>query len=203
MGHRHWPLWIGGALLIGGAVILGWCGWVWHQASVARQQARQWLEHPPNFQAIRPPRLPQARGPRRGAVLGELEIPRLHVSVVVLEGDDSRVLNLGAGHIPGTALPSSDGNVGIAAHRDRFFRPLRLIRPRDVITLRTPAGTSRYSVDDIEIVRPSDTQVLAPGPGRNLTLVTCYPFYYIGHAPKRFIVHAKLEAAPPAPGKPS
>jgi sortase A len=110
---------------------------------------------------------------------------------MIFEGDDSGILKIGAGHIPGTALPSRDGNICIAAHRDTFFRPLRAIHQNDVITLRTPTGASRFAVTETEIVPPSQIQVLAKAPGRDLTLVTCYPFSYIGHAPQRFIVHAK------------
>ncbi len=203
MRRHRWHLWAGGVLLIGGAAALGWCWWTWHQASIAQQQANTWLLRRPDFHAIRPPRRPEPAQPRPGALLGELEIPRLHLAVKVWEGDGAEVLDRGAGHIPGTGLPTGGGNIGIAAHRDRFFRPLRFIRPNDVIALETPAGVSRYSVDDIEIVRPTDTQVLAPEPGRDLTLVTCYPFFYQGHAPKRFIVHAKLAADPPGSARPS
>jgi sortase A len=128
---------------------------------------------------------------RRGDVVGEIEIPRLHLSVMVFEGDDAGILEQGAGHIPGTALPTASGNMGIAAHRDTYFRPLRTIHANDVIALKTQAGTSRYAVTETEIVPPSDIGVLAPASGRDLTLVTCYPFFYVGSAPKRFIVHAR------------
>jgi sortase A len=191
MQVRGWRGWIGIALVLAGAIVLGWYGWVWHQASVAQKHARQWLER-------RPPPVIHAPAPRaviprlhRGDVVAELQIPRLRVSVMVLEGDDAGILKLGAGHIPGTALPLQDGNIAIAAHRDTYFRSLRLIRPRDIITLKTPSGVTRFAVNDVEIVRPSDVKVLAPAKGRDLTLVTCYPFYYLGSAPKRFIVHAE------------
>ena len=86
---------------------------------------------------------------------------------------------------------TGSGNIGIAAHRDTYFRPLRLIRVNDVIEMKTPAGESRYAVTETKVVHPSDIGVLARAPGRDLTLVTCYPFYYIGSAPERFIVHAR------------
>jgi sortase A len=113
------------------------------------------------------------------------------VSVMVFEGDDAGILSQGAGHIPGTALSPGSGNIGIAAHRDTYFRPLRVIHANDVIALKTPAGTSRYAVTETTIVRPSEVGVLARAPGRDLTLVTCYPFFYVGSAPERFIVHAR------------
>lgn len=189
----RWRVWLGSVLLVGGAALLAWCGWVWFAAGVAQKRARESL-------AQRPVQTPQhqARAPRapvwvlhRGDVVGELGVPRLHLSVMVLEGDDAAILQLGAGHISGTAVTPGNGNIGIAAHRDTFFRPLRSIRENDLVTWQTPAGLARFRVSDVEVVRPSDMAVLARAPGRDLTLVTCYPFYYIGSAPKRFIVHAR------------
>ncbi len=130
---------------------------------------------------------------RTGERIGEIAIPRLKVRVPVYEGDDERILAIGAGHVPGTALPGSPGNICIAAHRDRFFRQLRFIRPDDEIVLYTKQGPLRYLVKTTVIVPPSRVDELLPGPRRDLTLVTCYPFYYVGHAPKRFIVHATRE----------
>jgi sortase A len=178
-------------LLVAGAALLVWCGWVWHQASVAQSRAREWLERQPALHAPAPQ--PEAKTPvlRRGDVVGELAIPRLHLSVMVLEGDDARILRVAAGHITGTAVKPGAGNIGIAAHRDTFFRPLQSIRPNDMVTLTTLDGLARFTVSDTEIVRPTDVQVLAAAPGRDLTLVTCYPFHYIGAAPERFIVHAR------------
>jgi len=128
---------------------------------------------------------------RHGEMIGRLEIPRVNVSVIVLEGADSSVLDVAAGHIPGTALPGLSGNVGIAAHRDTFFRSLREIRVQDRLSFDTPSGIFQYAVESTEVVEPSDTSVLRQNAGEELTLVTCYPFNYIGPAPKRFIVHAR------------
>jgi LPXTG-site transpeptidase (sortase) family protein len=185
MRKRGWLFCLGSALIIGGAVVLGWHWWRLHEATEAQLRAHEWLSRT----SVEP--RPHTRVLRRGDVIGELEIPRLHLSVVVFEGDDAGILRLGAGHIPDTALPPGSGNVGIAAHRDTYFRPLRLIRVNDVIEVRTPAGESRYAVTETKIVQPTDIGVLARVPGRDLTLVTCYPFYYIGSAPERFIVHAR------------
>ncbi len=124
-----------------------------------------------------------ARRLREGDLFGRLEIPRLNFSVMVMEGITSRTLRLGAGHIPGTAL-------GIAAHRDSFFRPLKDIQIDDTIRFTTPDGASDYRVVSTKIVMPRDVSVLNPEPPNTLTLVTCYPFFYIGPAPKRFIVQA-------------
>lgn len=132
------------------------------------------------------------RAPTAGSTLGRIEIPRLGVSAVVRAGSDARTLRLAVGHIPGTALPGGPGNVGLAAHRDTFFRRLRDIRPDDVILLTTPDGTFRYTVAGTKIVEPRDVWVLDPTEQPSLTLVTCYPFTYVGSAPQRFIVRAPL-----------
>jgi sortase A len=129
---------------------------------------------------------------RPGDVVGRLEVPRVGVSVMVLEGDDDDTLRQAAGHIPDTDLPDKpDGNVGIAGHRDTFFRPLMNIRKGDEIRLTTERGAYRYAVDSIRVVTPEDVDVLDPVDHPVLTLVTCYPFYYVGHAPNRFIVQAR------------
>jgi len=128
-----------------------------------------------------------------GEVIGRIEIPRIHLSALILEGADSNTLRLGAGHVQGTALPGTRGNVAIAAHRDTFFRPLREVRPNDTILLTTVAGVYRYRVEATEIVDPTDVHVLRRTRDSQLTLVTCYPFYYVGSAPKRFIVHTRLQ----------
>ncbi len=122
--------------------------------------------------------------------LATLKIDRLGVDVPVLEGTDEWTLDRGAGHIEDTAAPGADGNVGIAAHRDGFFRPLKDARVGDVIELATARGTTRYRIERTWIVDPDDVSVLDPTPGAALTLVTCYPFYFVGSAPQRFIVRA-------------
>jgi len=131
------------------------------------------------------------RPPANIGVVGLLEVPRLGISVMVIEGDGTTALRRGAGHIPGTALPGQNGNIGISAHRDTFFRPLRNIRHGDVVTVNTLVGEYRYRVVSTQIVDPSDVAVLNPTRTEILTLVTCYPFYYIGAAPDRFIVRAE------------
>jgi sortase A len=186
MFKRGWLTWVGNALIFGGVALLAWYGWTVHEQATAQRRAKEWLMKTTAVHRATPP--PSVR---HGDVIGEIQIPRLQVSVMVFEGDDDGILSEGAGHIPGTALESGSGNIGIAAHRDTYFRPLRLIHANDVIDLKTPAGVSRYAVTETEIVQPSDVGVLAGAPGRDLTLVTCYPFYYVGNAPQRFIVHAR------------
>jgi sortase A len=124
-------------------------------------------------------------------LIGRLDIPRLGLSVIVIEGVRAATLRRAVGHIPGTALPGQQGNVGISGHRDTFFRPLRNIRGNDMVTLTTLLGEFRYRVVSASIVRPDNIAVLAPTENQILTLVTCYPFYYVGPAPSRFIVRAE------------
>jgi sortase A len=124
--------------------------------------------------------------------LAVLRIPNMNLEVPVLEGTDDFTLNRAVGHIEGTPEPGQDGNVGIAGHRDGFFRALKDIQPGDVIDLVTKTSNTRYVVDEIVIVSPDDVSVLRPRSNPSLTLVTCYPFYFVGSAPKRFIVHASI-----------
>lgn len=128
--------------------------------------------------------------PLPSSVIGRLQIPRLQLSAMVREGADGKTLHRAVGHIPGTALPGYAGNVALAGHRDTFFRALRDIKKDDTIEFETESGTYRYLVESTEIVGPRDVGVLAASHGQTLTLVTCYPFYYVGSAPKRFIVRA-------------
>src|SRR5262245_9230547 len=140
--------------------------------------------------ALRPKKV---RVLNEGDLVGKLEIPRLDVSVMVMEGITSRTLRLAAGHIPGTPVPGDGGNAGIAAHRDSFFRELSHITVNDRIRFQTPEKTVVYRVVSTDIVQPKEVDVLAPTAKDTITLVTCYPFYYIGPAPKRFIVRATAD----------
>lgn len=129
--------------------------------------------------------------------LAVLEVDRLRIRVPVFEGTDELALNRGAGWIRGTAKPGEVGNTGIAGHRDGFFRGLMNIRAGDRIELQMQERTVVYRVRGTEIVSPRDIHVLQPRSEPSLTLVTCYPFYYVGDAPQRFIVHATLQSTQP------
>jgi len=129
---------------------------------------------------------------KKGAPLAVLRFGKLHLRVPVFEGTDPWTLNRGAGWIEGTARPGAEGNIGIAGHRDGFFHGLKDAAKGDAIELATVTRTEVYTVDQIEIVDPSDVAVLQPRAAPSLTLVTCYPFYFVGQAPQRFIVHAAL-----------
>jgi len=122
--------------------------------------------------------------------LAVLRIPRIGLEVPVLEGTDRVTLDRGVGHIEHTAAPGSDGNSGIAGHRDGFFRGLKDIGSGDAIELETLGEREVYRVDRMWIVDPTDVSVLDPTPTPSLTLVTCYPFYFVGSAPRRYIVRA-------------
>jgi sortase A len=126
-----------------------------------------------------------------GDLLGRIEIPRLQVSAVIVEGVDTDTLERAVGHIPGTALPGETGNIALAGHRDSFFRKIGKLHDGDEIVLVSIRGTFKYHVSHIGIVTPSDTTVLAPSQQPALTLVTCFPFRYIGPAPDRYIITAR------------
>lgn len=188
--------WAERALFASGFVAIGWCAFVLIESSVFQRQENRNLER---LVAARQtvvvdtstqPTIPAARL-AAGALIGKISVARLGLSVMVMEGTDAPILRLAAGHIPGTALPGQDGNIGIAAHRDTFFRPLRNIQKNDVITITTKRGDYRYRVVSTRIVTPDDVSVLNSDGSDVLTLVTCYPFYYIGSAPDRFIVRAQ------------
>jgi sortase A len=134
-----------------------------------------------------------------GEVIGEIQVPRLGLSVMVVRGDSAASLRHAVGHVAKSALPGEWGNVALAGHRDTLLRPLRNIQAGDEIRFRTVKHDFDYVVESIEIVAPSDIRVLHVTSGHDLTLITCFPFYYVGPAPKRFIVHARQTEV--APGK--
>jgi sortase A len=125
-----------------------------------------------------------------GSAIGRIEISRIGVAAIIVEGTSGRSLRRAVGHIPGTALPGESGNVAIAGHRDTFFRALRNIRADDEILLTTPSASYRYVVESTTIVAADDAEALDDSNESILTLVTCYPFYFVGPAPQRFIVRA-------------
>jgi len=142
---------------------------------------------------VRKPQISMASSalPLPTSIIGRLSVPRLHLSAMVREGIDGETLQLAVGHIPSTALPGQTGNVGVAGHRDTFFRGLKELRTMDEIQFSTPNGNFRYAVESLMIVEPGNIEVLAASDTNVLTMVTCYPFSYIGNAPKRFIVRAR------------
>jgi sortase A len=177
-------------LLAGGAFGLGYAGY-----AIVDADTYQAIEQS-KFQSVSPS---EARHPLiEGGAIGEMEVPRLGLKAIFVQGDSPRILRRAVGHISGTALPGEWGNVVLTGHRDTFFRPLRNIRQGDAITVTTVEGDFQYQVESVAVVPPSDVQVLQPSSQRTLTLITCFPFYYVGPAPKRFIVHARQIGRLPA-----
>jgi len=189
-------LWLERLLLLTGAVALGYFLYVSIETRLYQAMENRELD---TILASGPPAMPllYAAPVIPGSAIGRIEIPRLGVSSVIRAGVDARTLRLAVGHIPGTALPGHSGNTGLAGHRDTFFRKLRDIRTFDEIRIVTPAGTVSYEVERTRIVKPEDTWVLDDTSIPSVTLVTCYPFTYLGSAPDRFIVRAITPAAPP------
>jgi len=179
--------------LVAGIAMLGYCAYAWLDARVYQRNEERSFEE---MTHSAPPRLPgKVPPPVPHAVLGKIDIQQVGISAMIAEGVDHGTLKRAVGHIPGTALPGEDGNIVLAAHRDTFFRPLRNIQKGDEIALTTWNGAFRYRVESIQVVGPDDVGVLQPTSLPTLTLVTCYPFYFVGSAPKRFIVRAGLIAS--------
>lgn len=177
-------------LLFAGAIgMLGYCAFVLSDTWWFQHREKQSLEQQIQISPATAREVVPAIGP--DGLIGRIEIARLGVSVIVVEGTANATLRRAAGHIEGTSLPGQPGNLGLAAHRDTFFRPLRNIRANDLITLTTLGGEYDYRVVSTRIVNPTDVAVLKSDGTEVLTLVTCYPFYFVGAAPKRFIVRAK------------
>jgi len=177
----------------GAAVVaLGYCAFVVLGTEVHYAREDQRLEDLifASAPSSEPPRQRARAELRRSGLVGRLEVPRLGLLAIVQEGVDDDVLRFAAGHVPGTALPGEPGNVVIAGHRDTLFRPLKEVRPGDAVRLTTPAGAFEYAVTQVEVVEPTRLDVLEPRSPREATLVTCYPFGYIGRAPLRLVVRA-------------
>jgi LPXTG-site transpeptidase (sortase) family protein len=180
-------------LMLAGISALGWLAST--QLATARDQAT-WareLELEVQTPAVRP------RTVAADQVVGRLELRRLGLSVIAREGTAPALLARAAGHIPATALPGEPGNAAFAAHRDTFFRPLESVRAGDEVVVTTATGRHRYVVRDTRVVSPRDVSVLEPTPRPTLTLITCFPFRYIGPAPERFVVRAELAGEDPPP----
>ena len=197
---KHILQWTQRALFGAGILALGYCGYVLIDSWMFQQRERRHLDQllqdrksssgsvSPVSPSGAPAALPDADSK---GLIGRIEIQRLEVSVIVMEGVDKITLRRAVGHIPGTGLPGQPGNVGLAGHRDTFFRPLRNIHNNDIITLTTLRGEYRYRVVSTRVVAPREVSVLKPNGNEILTLVTCYPFYFVGSAPNRFIVRAE------------
>jgi sortase A len=181
-------------------VLLGYCGFALVDSWLFQRRANHDLDRllrdrqgpslvgPRQEQAVAPQVAPVALP---DGLIGRITIPRLRLSQVVMEGIDTKTLRRAVGHIPGTALPGDAGNVGLAGHRDTFFRPLKDVRIKDEIDVSTGKGSFEYQVVSLKVVDPENVGVLAPSGENVLTLVTCYPFSFVGAAPQRWIVRAR------------
>lgn len=174
------------ALFVAAAVCLGWYGGV--KMAASREQTLMAHE----FAVSSPSRDLPRRAISTDSVIGRIDVPRLKLTAMAREGVDDRILQTAVGHVPGTALPGEAGNTAFAAHRDTFFRSLRTIHDGDEVDVTTTRGRYRYRVTSTRIVKPEDVAVLNPTAQPALTLITCYPFYYVGNAPYRFVVRAAL-----------
>jgi sortase A len=207
--------WLQRIFFVVGLMILGYCAADWYNARMQQAKGNRELDRALFESApYRNPEFSSGKQIPEGGLVGKVEIPKLHLSAIVFQGTNDGVLDRGVGHMDQSALPGQSGNVVLAAHRDSYFRSLKDIQQGDQITVTTEDGPRDYKVESTEIVAPTDVSVAGPTPDPTLTLITCYPFYYIGHAPKRFIVRAKeidslnIEAKkiqpiiPPAPVQP-
>lgn len=193
-GSRVWVRWLERVALLVAVVCLGWVAMARIDAAIFERAARASLPATETPSSGSGGELENEPAPARlaiGDVVGILDVPRLGLSEVVAEGDEDAILDVAVGHLPDTPLPWQPGNTAMAGHRDGHFRPLKDIAVGDTIRLRTKFGTFTYSVSRTLIVTPDDLTVLAPTPDRSLTLITCYPFSYIGRAPKRFVIQAR------------
>jgi sortase A len=178
-----------GVFLTTGLLALGYVAHV-----VMDVKAYQALEHR-RFEEVRA-NAPAAPAVTEGSAIGEIQIPRLGLTAIVAQGDSATILRRAVGHISDTAMPGGSGNVVLAGHRDTFFRPLKRVRIGDAIRLKTQGGDFEYLVESTAIVPPTDIQVLEPTDRPTLTLITCFPFSYVGSAPDRFIVRARETGRP-------
>ena len=181
--------WSRNVLLIIGLLALSYVGFALLDARLYQAEQAGRFER-----ALKETNLARAESPgivvSEGSTLGRIEIGSVGLTAMVLEGADEGTLQRAVGHIRGTPLPGQQGNVALAGHRDTFFRGLRKIRVNDEITLTTLSGSYRYRVDSTKVVKPEETEVLEDDGDDILTLVTCYPFNFVGSAPSRFIVRA-------------
>jgi len=188
-----------GATLIAGLCLLSWpifvsAQSVWVQWTGERQLAFARSTRQETIVSGKHGDSPSHAPLRRGSVLGRFEVPRLNLSYVILEGTDNRTLDKSIGHVEGTGLPGESGNIGIAGHRNTHFRKLEWIRRGDHIVLTSPNGQFGYQVEWARLFRPIDMAVLDAAHGPAVTLITCFPFEYVGAAPLRYIVRALPDA---------
>ena len=169
-------------LFLAGLVALTYVGFVLVETQTYQADQSRQLDHAEKL---------NGRAPPSGLAIGRVKIPRIGLEAIVVQGDSDPILRLAVGHIPGTALPGQPGNMVLAGHRDTFFRALRNVHIGDRIVIESPDGSYEYEVESASIVAPTDLSVLRNSGSKELTLITCYPFSWIGSAPDRFVVRAR------------
>jgi len=178
---KSWLRWTRHILFTGAFLAIGYCGFILLDAWIYQHRQTDSLKDLSSSSSEQP----------ADGLIGRIEINSVGLSAMVVEGTDNTTLRRAAGHIRGTAVPGQPGNIGIAAHRDTFFRPLRKVRLNDIVTIATQRTEYHYRVVSTRVVRPDEISVLSPSKKQILTLVSCYPFYFVGPAPNRFIVRAE------------
>lgn len=208
--YRNTPgMLVANLLIAAGALALGFCMWallsgaLYQRVQKARFAEQRWVEDSgvaqhqaaPDSPLLAPARSLLAADPR---IVGQLEIPRIGLDVMVREGIDDGTLRKAAGHVPSTGLPGQRGDFMVIGHRDTFFRPLRAIESGDVVRMRTPRGQFRYHIDSVVVVDLEGLRVIQSTAHEGITLITCFPFDYLGPAPRRLVARGSLaEAAAP------
>lgn len=190
---RQWWMWAERGLLGLGVASLAWWGLASLQARRYQYEQRAALQH---MRIAAPAVVTESAVLPGGSLIGSLDIPRIRLSAAIAEGDDAGTLKVAIGHLPDTPMPWHDGNSALAGHRDTFFRPLQHVRVGDALRVSTVRGDFHYRVRETMVVGPNDVWVLEPTDRPTLTLITCYPFSYVGKAPRRFVVKADRTAEP-------
>ena len=196
--------WFSRALILFGCGCLGWVAFGLLQAKAFERFGEQRLAEASRalhrHGAITGKTLKLAQAARTEArtsgVIGRISLPRAGISAIIAEGTTDTTLSRSVGHVPGSAFPGENGNTVLAAHRETHFRGLKMVQTGDRAILTTPDGAFEYRVESTSIVGPADTEVMQETPDSMLTLITCYPFNYLGHAPQRYVVRARQVLRP-------
>jgi sortase A len=194
---RQWAGRVIPLLLAAGLLAIGYAAYQLVAIRTYQHDQREQYRHIKDDSRLQPDAAPIV--PAEGETIGEMTMPRLGLSAMVAQGESPAVLKHSVGHLTDTALPGQIGNVVLAGHRDTFFRPLRHVRVGDAITISTRRGDFQYIVESTSVVPPTDLSVLDPVGSHTLTLITCFPFVYVGSAPNRFIVRAREQTAVATP----
>ena len=191
---------LGLAAIVAGAALLGWVALEFAQRSLAqRKAARELVRELPPIESAIPQAIPRPR-PAKGEPVARISIAEAGVDAVALEGVETDILDRAVGHFPTSALPGEIGNASFAAHRDTFFRGLRHVSVGQLVQVETSSSVMSYRIEETRVVEPTQVDVIEPRGGKQLTLITCHPFDFVGPAPRRFVVHARWVGQRPTGG---